>query len=203
MNIIVKEKDDSISWEEVTEVLHSAHQSTKAQGMNFKAGKQSAMETKKRVADGKVIIALLEPEKKVVGTCAVTTYTECEKWYWKKAFVKFEMICVAEKYKGFGISKKILNEAERKAFCNFDLIELDTAENNRFAINMYKRRGFVLVDYVSWVGTNYYSVVMAKWKWGCPYSKIKCKLRFFYRKMRCKLLKDCYGRLRIKKFING
>lgn len=72
-------KPDWVSWDEITAVLHDAHKSTVANGMNYLASRQDPSETKKRAQNGVCYVALVN--KRVVGTMTVRKCGPGGKWY--------------------------------------------------------------------------------------------------------------------------
>ena len=60
----------------------------------------------------------------------------------------------------------------------YNVVELDTAENNTHAIEVYKHLGFKLVSYKANQGGDHYSVIMVKWLERCPYSNRYCAIMF-------------------------
>ena len=64
---------------------------------------------------------------------------------------------------------------------------MDTAEKNVNIQKVFIKNGFRLVDFEVYKSPHY-SVVMAKWLNGCPYSKWECWWRFHWRKLRTKAI---------------
>lgn len=71
-DIVIMPKPDSISWEEITELLHLAFASHLENGLNYAACTQTEEETRQRVGDGMCMVALINGE--LVGTATLNFY---------------------------------------------------------------------------------------------------------------------------------
>ena len=118
-----------------------------------------------------------------VGTISVRFFDR-NTWYAKGKVADYMLAAVIPEYQKKHVnallSEKVFSFAREKG-C--PVIELDTAENNLNAINVYKHYGFKLVSYKANPGGDHYSVIMAKWLNICPFSDLYCYLRFEIRKL--------------------
>lgn len=195
ISLTVLEKKDSIPYDDIVRILHDAHKSLVEKGMNFGASRQNAQDIENRLSDdGKFIIAKIGDQ--IVGVGAVNTCILNHKWYGKGRVAKYDLLGVASEYKGRGISKIIDKKREEIGYSISDLIITDTSEHNDIVLDSYRRKGWIYVDYQSFVGTNYYSIVLARWKSGCPFTANKCRRILAIRKYVCKLCRRESGELR-------
>ena len=196
-------KPDEISYEEITDVLHEAHASTADKGMHFVALTQTAEETRKRLGeDGKFFVALARSEdgsgeEILAGVGAVAFYKSCKGWYGKgQPYADIKMVGVRNEFKGQGISSALYRALEEYAFSRVDLITMNTAEDNAIVLDSNARHGWKRVDFRSWSKTDYYSVVMAKWKDACPFSDAAVKRHYELSKAKTRLLRNADGKRR-------
>lgn len=173
---IIVEKPENISYETIHDVLYSAHEENRKKGSIMTTSLLSGEQLKKRIgAHGKCWVVI--DDEKVVGTASVR-YVQRNNWYAKGMIPDYILVGVIPEYQGRGISRRLVEEVFNFAKENGNqVIELDTAENNVHAIEVYKHQGFRLVSYKA-PRADHYSVVMVKWIEGCPYSEIYCKFRF-------------------------
>lgn len=199
MNIEVIKKPEYISLEQITEVLHEAHETTAVGGMHFWAHTQTVEDTRKRLGNsGEFFVALCDGD--LAGCAAVIFHQHGKKWYCKnKDYAEIKMVAVRNKYKGLGLSNMLYSALEKRAFERNDLIVMNTASANELVIGRNIRHGWKIIDYCSWRNTDYYSVVMGKWK-KCPYSDLHLKGRYKIRKLLVTAFKDSKGHYRIPFF---
>ncbi len=176
----ILEKPDWVSFDDIADVLHDAHSSTLESGMKFAASDQTGEEIRKRLGDnGTIFIAL--NEQRIVGVAGVSLYNKCRYWCWRgKPYAEIKLVGVRREYRQQGINNRLYSAAEEYAFRHVDLILMHTAEENNVTIDSNIRHGWKIIDYKSFSKTNYYSVVMALWKNGSPYSDFYRKIRLFF-----------------------
>ena len=180
-NIIITEKPDSISFEVIHNVLWKANEGNRKAGFILRTSQLSPEQLQNRIGEkGKCFVAL--DGDKVVGTISVRIINR-NKWYYKGEMPDYMLAAVLPEYQGRHINsmlaKKVFEFAKKSGY---KAIELDTAEGNVNAINVYKHQGFELVDYLSKTGLDHYSVVMVKWLEKCPYTEIKRKAVYSLRR---------------------
>ena len=196
MNIEIIQKPDQISLEQITDLLHEAHTSTAGKGMHFMAYTQTPEDTKRRLGNNGVFyVALCDGE--LAGCAAVRFHDKGKKWYCKDPeYAEIKMVAVGNQYKGLGLSNKLYEALEDYAFARCDFITMNTAVENTLVVERNKRHGWKVIDYCSWKSTDYYSVVMGKWK-NCPFSDRYIKTRYLVREKIVNLIKDRNGDFRI------
>ena len=162
MDISVIEKPDSITFDEIHEVLWKANEENRKKGFLLKTSVLDADKLKDRLGDkGKCFIAV--DNGRVVGTISVRIVKR-NKWYFKGELPDYMLAAVLPEYQGKHINSLLAQKVFEYAIENgYEAVELDTAEENTHAIDVYKHQGFKLVDFLSKTGVDHYSVVMIKW----------------------------------------
>lgn len=182
-NIQIIQQPEWISDDEIADVLHDAHQTTLAAGMHYTVLNQNGEDIRNRLGtDGCFFVALLDG-KDLVGVSGVSFYEKSNAWYAKgKPYAEVKLEGVKNAYKGMGINGMLHRKIYDYAFTRVDVLMTHTALQNRLVIRNDLNREWKKVDFNSWRMTNYYSVIMAKWKNGCPYSKLHCTIRYYIKK---------------------
>jgi len=174
-------KPDSVSWEDIHELLMAAHKKNIAKGMAMKIPQLSGEELEKRLGDkGRCFVALAGD--KLVGTTSVRFY-KGRRWYDKDQYVAHSMLsAILPKYQGIGIADDL--NALRDDYIRevgATMIQADTAEDNVIVLKNARRNGFKEVEYYSYK-TNHYSIFFVKWLNGCPFSDKYINRRFNFSK---------------------
>ena len=183
-NIRIIPKPEWISYDEITDVLHDAHQSTKEGGMDFNAATQTSEKTIERLGNhGRFYVALTD-DNSVAAVGAISFSRLKRAWYGKKNMMAghIKMVGVRSAYKRRGLNNRLYEKLEKYGFSHADILVMNTACENRIVLDSNERHGWKYVDCKSFPSTNYYSYVMAKWKNGCPHSDLKRKTIFLIRK---------------------
>lgn len=197
MNIEIIKQPEWLSYEEIASVLHDAHQSTLQAGMKFLAATATGEQIRRRLGETGTVFAAMDG-KNVAGVIGVVFYPANHSWFWKsKPYAELKIAGVRTAYKGKGISHLLYKEACDFAFKSVDLITMNTSEKNRIVIDSNEHHGWIKVDYKCFSITNYYSVVMAKWKKDCPFSPFYRTLQYQLRRM---LIRLRFRPGRIKRF---
>lgn len=178
-------KPDGVSWDEIHDVLYRAHAENREKGVDQHTAHLSGEQIREMVGDGYCFVALLDG--KVVGTCSYIIVTR-NRWYAQGPVAYIMLLGVLPEYKQGGISKQLDAEITGHILnSGIRIAELYTSEGNRLMQDIWRRRGYRFVSYTASPKTTYYSVLMAKWLDGWPYSKLYCQLRFLKSKYSCKL----------------
>ena len=182
------EKPDYVSWDEIHDVLWAAHKENRDAGMHMKYPGLPGDQLEGLLGDkGRCFVAL--EGRKVVATGSYRVIT-CKRWYnkTKQKVVSLLLDGILPEYGGKGIYSKLYHfREEHLKGLGFNLIDMDTAEKNVGIQKVFLKNGFHLVDFEVYKSPHY-SVVMAKWLKGCPYSKWECWWRFHWRKLRTKAI---------------
>ena len=198
--ITVTEKDETVSFEDLTSFLHDVHQSTVSNGMHFAAASQNAQETQKRLGSRGTFFVARTKEKELVGCGAVSYGTVCPNWFARnKPYCEIKMVGVKPAFRGQGINNRIYEALENYGFTMANILTMNTAVDNKIVIQSNLRHGWVIVGYTSWKTTDYYSVIMAKWKRECPYNQFTLFIVSKLSWIKVHFLKDRFGNTRLKK----
>ena len=196
--ILVMEKPDWISYDEIAHFLHDAHRENVKRGLNYRASHISGEEIQALLHDnGKFYVATTE-ENELVGVSAIEIKERSNRWYTKgQPYGEIKLEGVKPEYRGMRINSMLRDAIAEYAFQKVDLLVLDTAEKNTHAIYVNEKRGWKIVDYKSWNTNSFYSVVMAQWKNGCPYSEAERLFHYWLRKMYVRMRYNRNGKRRL------
>ncbi len=184
MKFILKEKDDTVSWEEIQNLLSVAHKTNSEKGLFYSAENQTVEQLKNR-ADGGITYTILDSDadNRLVATYTIKKH-KINHWYTKQnlsneVFILI-LLAVDPEYRGMGLANMTIENCidyARKE--GIEVIILDTAEENIAMKNHCIKYGFKAVDCCNWAVTNYISVVYAKWIFkNCPYSDEELRDRY-------------------------
>ena len=182
-NIIITEKDKNESFDDIKELLTLSHKNNIDEGILMNSQTLDSDEIKEKI--GKDGVCFIAKEKdKLIGTNSIR-FIEKNSWYAKGKTPNDIFAAIHPDYQGKHINTLLMNKAfnylKEK---NYSLVTLDTAANNKKAIQIYKHQGFKLVKYTKYKDSNHYSVIMVKWFDICPYSNIYCKYQYYKSKIR-------------------
>lgn len=192
-------KPEDVSWDAIAECQQIAHESNHLKGIDQLCSHLTGEQLREKVGQGTCFVAL-DDNRKVIGI-VVLQEALLKTWYHKGKASLFSFDAVLPEYRGKGVFKALYkmreSEAQKKGF-SFSF--LTTAENNYAVRNMYQKKGFRLVALTpSTRGANYYSVVLANWEKGCPWSRFTCRIMYVLSFIAVKAL---YKPGRIRRFFN-
>jgi len=153
------QSDDSL--DEITGLLHLAYRVLADQGFNYTATYQDVSTTLRRLQNGQAFVA--EQAGTIIGT--ITLYAPGPKsscaWYTHAAH--FGQFAVRPGFQRCGVGSRLLELVETRAkTAGVAELALDTAEGATKLCSWYERRGYRLVQHVTWSGKTYRSVVLSK-----------------------------------------
>ena len=180
--ITIMEKPDWISYDHIAELLHEAHRENVKKGLIYSASHLSGEEIQALLHEnGKFYVALTD-DNELVGASAIEIRERSKRWFAKgQPFGDIKLEGVKPAFRGMRINSMLREAITEYAFQQVGLLVLDTSEKNKHAIRINKKRGWKIVDYTSRQTNNFYSVVMAQWKNGCPFSELE-RLKNFWRR---------------------
>lgn len=183
-SIQIIEKPDWVSWDEIHEVLFSAHAKNRANGINMKKPTLPGEEIAKEIGnEGKMFVAL--DGMHVVGTLALIRKNG-KSWYING---KYGYLCygaVLPEYGGKGIYRSLYQLAETTAKqLGLEILTRDTNERNARMLKITKQEGYHFVAYK--VCSDHFNIVRAKWLGKCPYPVWYINVRFYISKGKAKL----------------
>ena len=159
--IIVIERPDSISWEEIRQSLLEAHKANLQHGLVVRSTMLSADQLREQVADGKCYVAL--DGDKLVGVAAVRIKS-CNRWYCNGKVAHFLLDSVSTSYQGQGIYT--LLQKKRYSFVeenSISVITTNTATNNKRMVRMLPKHGFHRAVMFHARETDHFSITWVKW----------------------------------------
>lgn len=190
MSIVIKAKDESVSWAQIQECLWKAHESNRGQGIVLKTTLLGPEELEARVngngARSTTFVAM--DGDRVVGTGTIS-FQKINKWFFKGVAAHQMLMGVIPEYQGHGIYRKI--DACRNALIEQEgvgLIYFGTAEGNLGKQKIAIKDGFRYVDFIATETSDHYSVLMAKWIGKCPYSSLYIRFMYLRLKLKTKML---------------
>lgn len=189
MSIVIREKDDGVSWEQLTELLHNAYSDWQSAGLNYAAATQSAEATRRRAEPENAVkyttLVAFDAERPV-GTVSYGIF-KGERWYHGEKYLLFYQFGVLREYQKSGIGSRLLSAVEaaaerEQAAC----VVMDTAQNAHSLVEWYHKKGYRDVNFISMPNTDYYSLVFAKPLSPDFPSEKECARRFEQAKKRCR-----------------
>jgi GNAT superfamily N-acetyltransferase len=161
--VTIRRLTEHDSLDDLTELLHRAYAQLADMGLKFVATYQDVEVTRKRIAKGICLVAVLDDQ--IVGT--ITFYPkEIGKptpWMERPDVAVIGQMGVEPSLQGQGIASMLMQAAEDCARDNGAAeLALDTAEPATHLIAWYTRLGYRFIEYMQWDVTNYRSVVMSK-----------------------------------------
>lgn len=176
-NIQVVEKPDWVTWDDVKQCLFEAHAENRAKGINMAHYQWPAEKIKESLGEKGVVLVALDG-KRLVGTAAIGDKIG-KTWYTRGAYAYICFDAVVPEYSGKGIFKLLDSKREQMAIdLGYKTLVFDTHSKNVHRQRIALKNGFRLVRFFRAASKDHYSVVMAKWLDGCPYSSIYCWIKF-------------------------
>lgn len=175
--IIIIEKPDQISYEQIHELLYEAHAVNREIGFYVKTAYMSASELEAHVgADGKCFVAM--DGDKLAGVIAGRIVNR-DKWFARESFVEQILLAVHPSYRGRHIGtalhEKLVAFTEERGL---RIIETQTAHKNKAAQSADKKWGFRPIGYYALPGLDHYTVCLYKWIHNDGPSALNCRLHF-------------------------
>lgn len=169
-------KPDSVSWQDIKDCMVKAHEPNRKKGIVMQNQSMTADELGAYLKNAYCFVAL--KDNKVVGTYSYII--KKVKMWWAKGDVAYTFsLAIIPEYRGtdvyFGLQKVIMQNIKKSGI---RIIMSDTEEHNQIAQKLNLKKGAKLVKMYASPKTWYYSVVMARWLDGCPYSDRYCNFRY-------------------------
>lgn len=161
--IIIRPFTESDSLEALTLLLNRAYRRLLEQGLQYSAATQNPEETRRRIANHTCYIAVAN--ESIVGSILYRSHTGRggPPWYDHPNVAVFFQVAVDSAWQSQGLGRMLLDYVEQKAFTEgASEIAADTAVRATRLLDMYKRRGYRIVDYTYWPNANYRSAIFSK-----------------------------------------
>lgn len=189
-------KPDWISWESIRDCIVRAHETNNKNGFRMHNQVMSVQELEDYLRNAYCFVAV--QGDKVVGTNSLKIIKP--KCWWANGDVGYECLtAIIPEYRStgayFGL-RKIRTQYAKSL--GLRVLQFDTHEDNKNVQMIDQKFGFKFVRYFASAKTDYYSVVMAKWLDGCPYSDRYCNFRFYLSKFLTRLFFKPGRKLRFK-----
>ena len=181
--IQIVEKSEWMSWDDIHEVLVSAHAQNRANGINMRKPTLPGEEIAKEIGnEGKMFVAM--DGEHVVGTLALIRKNG-KSWYNNGEYGYLCYGAVLPEYGGKGIYRSLYQLAETTAKqLGLKVLTRDTNERNARMLKITKQEGYHFVAYKAC--SDHFNIVRAKWLGPCPYPLWYIKIRFVISKIRTK-----------------
>jgi len=192
--VIITEKPDSVTYQEISRVLREAHREHIRNGIVMRVPSLPPEELEKWVGpDGKCFVAM--DGEQVVGTASYKVRA-FRRWYCRGNAAELTMDGVLPEWQGKHILT-MLNRAREEAILRmgFRVLYLDTAEENIRRLKIAEKEGFIPVDYLfpNSRSKGKYFVCMVKWADHSPFPRWYCRFRFQLKKLFVKAVYTVLG----------
>ena len=185
--IVILERPESVSWEQISFVLKKAHEENVRNGIVLPYPQLPPMEIKEKIEgkEGKLFVAL--SGDKLVATGAVKIIKK-NLWCGNGDYAYCFFAAVLPEFAGRGIYRRIeIAEEEYARLKGVNRMMFDTDDRNKRILSISKKNNYRQVEYRIRDGRN--SVLLVKWLDGCPYSRIKCAIKFWRIRLKKKFKK--------------
>ena len=187
--IQIVEKPDWISWEDIKQCLYEAHAVNREKGIYMNHYLWPINKIRNSLGEKGVMFVALNGEK-IVGTAAIGDRVG-SKWYNKGRYAYICFDGVITDYNGKGIFSQLDSKREEVARKHgYNVLVLDTHAHNIHRQKIALKNGYRYVRYFQANSRDHYSVAMAKWINGCPYSSLYCRTRYHVSKL--KTIVSCF-----------
>lgn len=186
--IVIVKKPDSVSFEDIHELLYQAHQVNRDNGFTIGTGLMSGEQLQEHLGENSVCFVAMDGDK-VVGTTS-NRVRHYRHWCAEGDVVERVMTGVLPEYKGRHIYEKLNQAAVQDAReRGVRYLEVRAADQNHTILKLNLRNGFKKIDFTT-AGKDHYTVILLKWLDRCPYPdwfiKFRYELKRIYIKLRYK-----------------
>ena len=179
------EKPDWITYDQIHELLYTAHGSNRDSGFDVETAHMSGKELEEHMGKDGVMFVALDGDR-LIG-CGGYRVMKRNYWCAKGNVVSAVLFGVHPDYKGHHLSvllyNKVLEDAKAKGY---QYLEIRTAEDNVIVQNGCIKEGFRYVGFLA-SEADHYTVALLYWLNGCPYPKWRTNLHYRLRKAVTKL----------------
>lgn len=185
--IVIMEKPEWVSWDEIHDVLTRAHKANHDQGIVMRKPTLLGEEIAKEIEKDKGTMLVAMDGKCVIGTAALLIRNSST-WYNNGEYGYLCFASVLPEYAGRGVYRALCKEREKIAKRKgLKGLLFDTHHKNRHVIKINERNGFKRVG--AKLFENHWNVVLFKWTENRPFSGFSCSMRYYYGVLRMYLFK--------------
>ena len=176
-HINVIEKPEWVTWDDIKQCLTKAHAENRSKGINMSHYQWPVDRIKDSLGEKGVVLVALDG-KNLVGTAAIGDKSG-NNWYNSGSYAYICFDAVVPDYFGKGIFKLLDGKREQLAKNRgYNTLVFDTHIKNIHRKKIALKNGYRLVRFFRASSKDHYSVVMAKWLDGCPYSSFYCWVKY-------------------------
>jgi GNAT superfamily N-acetyltransferase len=188
MSIVIEEKPDWISYEDIHRLIWKAHAKNRENGINVHTAEMSGDEITNYLGDEGVCFVAIE-DKKLVGTLSIR-YDNQNRWFFCGRIPNCTLLGILPEYQGRHVNSMLAGTVfEYVQEKEFPAIKLDVKSKNLHAIKIYRHQGFKKVCYVYKAGDRNDAITMIKWFGKCPYKEAKRILYLIASKVKVTLIR--------------
>jgi RimJ/RimL family protein N-acetyltransferase len=175
------EKPNWVSWDDVRDLLYSAHHANRARGIVMGHQNMTGEEIANMLGEeGRMFVAIVDG--KLVGTAALKP-KQADFWFGRQLYAYYCFDGVLPEYEGMGLYKQLnKSRGDYVKSLGVDKLMLNTHPNNKRVVEISLRLGYKKVGYTKHKGVPY--VYLVKWLDGCPFTNLRCR----YEYLKCKFL---------------
>lgn len=183
--IIIQEKPDWVSWDDIEKCLYEAHSYNRNNGIKMGHQNMTGNEIKDLLGENSHMLVAVD-NGCLVG-CAAMKVLEKRFWYGKGIYAYCCFASVLPQYAGQGIYHRFVEKRETIARqLGINMMFFNTSPDNKRVIKIAEGAGYKKVSYSISNGFPY--VFLVKWLNGCPFSVAKCKYEYLKRKFLVKTM---------------
>lgn len=177
--IKIIQKPDSVSWDDIHNLLLEAHKKNIEKGIVLQYAQMSGEEIQKKLGDeGRCWVAM--DGDKLVGTTSVTFFIGKGWWNKGKKVAHGCFTGILRQYQGTGILEEMnAKKYEYSIASGAEMNQGDTSEDNKIVRKVLAKEGYKTVAFFA-SESNHYSVRIVKWFGECPfpdnYINRRCKI---------------------------
>lgn len=171
MSITIREKDDSISWEQIRKLIFIAHSENRQNGLDIRNAHLSAEELQRSLGKNGTCFVALDGDK-LVGTCSVA-FKAGHFYFFSGDYAYLTLDAVHPDYKGQGIFQQLDKKRSQLIEVNKTPVAIMfVAQKNKHRRDIAKKTGFkeVEIKYNPYNSHNF--IIYCKWIQGKETSTI-------------------------------
>ena len=179
--IIIQEKPDTVSYDDLCRLIQTAHQENRKNGIKVNTKITSGAILKEHLGDAVTYVAMCGD--KAIGTISVSIKKDTIPYAGVYKICAWSFLAVLPTWTGKGVCSALMRRAEEYAMAEkADALELIVVEKNP-ARMVYKHFGFESTSYIYRKSSDQFSVKMTKWLIEPPKGACARKALFWIQRM--------------------